>query len=216
MGSAEIPHVFRDAPVDIEVTKRANTLFSTDLLSLSEDSLNVTEDLAPLEGPYPEADFPLFRWAKSPVVRLAIPSDTTLSKLTLAFSIRIYVRDSADLDVRLNGRTLADFHIEGSDTWFSQTLEIPITSAENILELRDVTISNQPDWDDYLNRYPDVKDYLISEDIPLEKGARDHYTDFGEAEKRLLFMKRFVQPTPPRDSLYYAYRTLKIEGMKSQ
>ena len=72
------------------------------------------------------------------------------------------------------------------------------------------SISDEPDWLDYLERYPDVKNFVLSQKVPLEQGGREHWESFGRKETRTLDVKH--EPVTVPDSLYYVFRSLRVEG----
>ena len=82
-----------------------------------------------------------------------------------------------------------------------------------MIEIRSVTLGTEPDWLDYLERYPDIKAYVLSQHIPLVQGAREHYEAFGRKENRALHLQRHIE-TLSGDPLYYMFRTLRVAGFR--
>ena len=217
IGFTEIPHLFRDKPAEPKMPLSSSaSLFVAEVISANATIAVAAEGLASLEGPYPKWNLPLFRWAKSPVVRLKIPATEKLDRLQLSFGVRLHVRDSADLDVLLNGVLVQHYHIEGSTTWSNQTLQLNPQPGENIVEFRNVSVGTEPDWLGYLNQYRDVRDWLVAQNIPLEQGAQKHYELNGKAEGRVLNSKRTTVPVDSPDQLYFIFRNLRLEGFRSQ
>ena len=73
-----------------------------------------------------------------------------------------------------------------------------------------------PDWLGYLELYPDVKAYVLSQGQALEEGARLHYETYGRAEHRNLPKKPDPAPTSaPPESEYFVYRSLVVEGFSN-
>jgi hypothetical protein len=125
----------------------------------------------------------------------------------------LHVRETADLDLVFNGRLVQHYRIEGSTTWLDKSIDLPVLAGENTLEFRNVAVGADPDWMDYLERYPDVKDYLVAHKIPLEAGAKEHYELKGKSEGRTVNLQRKTLTTP--EGLYFAYRSLRVEGFPS-
>ena len=93
-----------------------------------------------------------------------------------------------------------------------QTLELVPQAGINVLELNDATFTKEPDWIDYLARYPDVKNYLETNKLPIEAGARDHFASKGQAEGRTLRMRATNRLESPPESYYFIYRSIRLEG----
>jgi hypothetical protein len=98
--------------------------------------------------------------------------------------------------------------------WFIKQLTLAPKPGPNVIEFRNVAVGNEPDWLDYLDRHPDVKDYVLGQGIPLEQGAREHYEMFGKKENRTLHMKRRTE-TLAGEPYYYMFRTLRIDAFRS-
>ena len=77
-----------------------------------------------------------------------------------------------------------------------------------------MSVGTEPDWLEYLERYPDVKNYVVSQKIPLAQGARDHYETHGRQEGRILNRQRKLETIESADPLYYVFRYLRLEGYK--
>jgi hypothetical protein len=210
IGQADIPYLAREAPP----TEDTSALFSTELVSTNPKPSPVSsEGLAAAEGPYPHWNLPLFRWAKSPVVHLAIPATEKLARIRLSFGVRLHVRESADLDIVFNGRLVQHYRIEGSGAWLDRSIELPTLAGINTIEFRNVTVGQDVDWQDYLERYRDVKDFMIAHNIPLEQGAKEHYEAKGKSEGRTVNLQRQTATAP--EGLYFAFRRLHVEGFPS-
>ena len=120
------------------------------------------------------------------MVRLTLPATEGLDLLELTFSLRPQARENATLDVVLNGALVKNYRITGRTTWVGQKLTLAPKTGVNVLEFRNVTVGTEPDWLDYLERNPDVKAYVVSQNIPLEQGAQAHYETHGKHENRVL------------------------------
>ncbi len=214
LGAVDIPYLFRDEPPDVEAPQNALSLFSDELIAVDPRTRIVSEGLAAHEGPYAEWNLPLFRWAKAPVVRLTVPADKKLGRLQLTFSARLHARPSGGFDVLCNGRLVQHYQFPDDTTWVDGTLDLAPVAGENVIEFRNVTLGSDPDWLDYLERYPDVKNYLVAQHIPLEKGAREHWELKGRAEHRVLYRQRLNVSVEPPNQLYYLFRELRIEGFR--
>ncbi len=189
-------------------------LFAVEFIS-REPTRNVSATgLAPLEGPYPQWNLPLFRWVKQPAVRVAIPGDARLREIQLTLSVRLQVRERGILEVVHNGRVVQTLRLQGREQWHDKVVKLAADPGENVLELRDRADADAPDWLAYLEKNPDVKQYVVSSGQPLEEGAQRHYESHGKAEGRVLPMTAnpASAATPP-DSLYFAYRHLRVEGL---
>jgi 4-amino-4-deoxy-L-arabinose transferase-like glycosyltransferase len=214
LGHVEIPYFFRDQPPEIEAPQNPLALFSDELVTAVPKTRIISRGLAAPEGPYPQWNLPVIRWVKAPVLRLDIPAEPHLSRLDLSFELCLHVRESAHIDVLLNGEIVASYPWEGSTRWLIQDLSLRPKPGLNVIEFRNVTVGTEPDWLDYLARYPDVKNYVLSQHIPLERGAKEHYETFGRKENRTLHLKRQIATLPGPDQLYYLFRSLRIEGFR--
>ncbi len=192
-------------------------LFSTELVS-SEAVRNMTlTGLASFEGPYPQWDLPQIRWAKQPTVRVTVPADPKLRSLRLSFSLRLQFRNTSELEVLHNGVSVQRFSLFGSTEWLDRTLQIPANPGINVIELIDRSGGYVPDWLGYLDLNPDVKKYVLSQHVTPEDGAKQHYDSNGRSEGRYLPMRASDAATPPpQDSLYYVYRSLRLDGLSGQ
>ena len=214
IGTIDIPYLFRDQPPDVEAPDNPSTLFSDELVAAEPKTRIIADGLAPHEGPYPQWDLPMIRWAKSPVVRLEIPASDQLDRLDLYFSLRLHARDSATVDVLFNGELVKTMKLEGRTAWFSQNLQLTPRAGRNVVEFRNVAVGTEPDWLDYLERYPDVKAFVVAQKIPLEQGAREHWENFGKRESRVLNLKRQTEKIAMPEQLYYLFRSLSIDGYR--
>ena len=61
-----------------------------------------------------------------------------------------------------------------------------------------------PDWETYLNTYPDVKSYVLSQGQDPAEGAKLHYESHGRAENRVLTMKKRTKDQLPDWAAYLA------------
>jgi 4-amino-4-deoxy-L-arabinose transferase-like glycosyltransferase len=214
IGSMDIPYLFRDEPPDVEAPQNPISLFSEELVAADPKTRIKTEGLAPPEGPYPQWDLPLIRWVKAPVMRLEIPPQKNLGRLELSFELRLHSREAAQFDVLFNGEIVAAYDWANRTGWFIKQLTLAPKPGPNVIEFRNVAVGNEPDWLDYLDRHPDVKNYVLGQGIPLEQGAREHYEMFGKKENRTLHMKRRTE-TLPGEPYYYMFRTLRIDAFRS-
>ncbi|MBA4135787.1 MAG: hypothetical protein C0518_00560 [Opitutus sp.] len=214
LGSSDVPYLFRDQPAEAETPHDPMSLFAEELVAFPLKTSITTEGLAAPEGPYPQWDLPLIRWAKAPVVRLEIPGSNQLGTLNLSFELALHAREGAWIDVVHNGETVKAYRWEGPKRWLIQSLQLPAKPGKNIIEFRNVAVTDVPDWMDYLARYPDVKDYLVSQNIPLEKGAQEHWEAFGQRERRSLFTHRQTERIAGPDQLYYIFRRLRVDGFR--
>jgi hypothetical protein len=131
--------------------------------------------------------------------------------------VRLQVRTEGVLEVRFNGATVQRLDMAGSNEWFDRTLELPAAPGVNVIELVDRTGGDVPDWLGYLDLNPDVKKYVLAQGLRPEIGAEQHYENAGRSEGRYLPMKASDQtPPPPPDSLYYVYRSLRVDGLAGQ
>ncbi len=213
IGSIDIPYLFRDKPPEFEAAQNPASLFADELVGAAKTKVTVAGLAAP-EGPYDQWGLPVIRWAKAPVVRIEIPAVSDLAQLQLSFGLRLQARDSASIDVVLNGELVKNYRVEGQTVWLNQSLTLTPRTGPNVLEFRNVAVGTEPDWLDYLERYPDVKGYLVTQHIPLEKGAREHYELKGKAEGRTVNLQRQTVPVTSADPLYYIFRSLRLEGLR--
>ena len=215
IGAIDVPYLTRDQPPEDEAAQNPTSLFSDELVDAQPKTRILTEGLAALEGPYAQWDLPVIRWAKSPVVRLEIPASNQLGRLQLSFGVRLQARDVAFLDVVFNGQLVKNYRLAGRTEWFDDTLQLMPQPGKNVLEFRNVAVGD-PDWLDYVERYPDVKAYLIAQNIPFEKGAQEHWESFGRHETRTLNLKRKTETISSPTPLYYLFRSLRVEGFRKQ
>ncbi len=214
LARGEMPFTVRRSEINSAPPPDSAALFTAEFIAREPERRLDVSGLAALEGPYVQGDLPLFRWSKQPVVRITIPADARLHELKLTFSVRLQMREESGLEVLHNGQIVKSFRFQGSTDWHTESIRFPAIPGENVVELRDSSSSNAPDWLAYLKANPDVKDYVVSQGVPLEEGARQHYESFGRTEGRNLPLrsKSVVSPVPP-DSLYYIYRILRVEGL---
>ncbi|WP_438479482.1 hypothetical protein [Oleiharenicola lentus] len=190
-------------------TLDSNSQFASDLV-LDHDSSDITSDgLLPVEGPFPFGDRSYVRRASKTSVKLTVKPLADASHLRLSFSVRFHDRKIAGLKILFNGEVVKEYRLEGDDSWLNESLEFTPRSGTNVIEFRDQVLTSEPNWLEYVERYPDVKKYLLSNNIPLEAGARDHYKFSGQPEGR----KINLRPIPrPSDSCYFMFRHIKLEG----
>ena len=84
--------------------------------------------------------------------------------------------------------------------------------GENVVEFRDIPLPSEPDWLEYLERYPDVKNYLITRKLPLEQGAHDHFESNGRAEGRSIHLRAVPGPD---EGYYFMFRNIRLEGFRT-
>lgn len=214
IGSANIFYLVRDLPPEVEAPDDPAFIFTDELVAANRPILVASEGLAAPEGPYVQWDLPVIRWAKAPVVRLEIPARKDLALLDLTFSLRLQARDAATVDVVLNGQVVKSYSPRDRHAWVDDKLSLVPQPGVNVVEFRNVVAGTEPDWLDYLARYPDVKAYLDSQHYPYEKGASEHYALFGPKEHRLLFNKRRTESLPEASPFYYLFRTLRLDGFR--
>ena len=200
-------------PLDAELPSGPNSLFVTDLVLAKPSDRVRIDGLLPVEGPFPQWNLPFLRWTRSPVTRITLAQREGLKRIRLTFSVRLHVRKKGALDVVFNGRLIQHYPIYQSDVWRDDTLDFTTQAGPNVVEFRDGPINEQPDWAGYLVQNPDVKDYLVSQNLPLLTGAREHYKLHGEAERRPLKVK--VEPEPAPDGYYFMFRNIRLEGFSS-
>lgn len=186
------------------------SLFLTDLVLARDRGTFAIAGLDPTEGPFPLRDLPYIRMARQPVVEIRIPAQSELSRLKLTFSARLLARPKAELDIFFNGKRVGHCRFESPTAWQEQTIDIEATAGENTLEFRDVPLQAELNWKAYLETYPDVLNYLISNNIPLEAGAIEHYTLSGRPEGRI--MKMMAIPSPKPGDYFFVFRQLQLEG----
>ncbi len=214
IGSANIFHLARDLPPEVEAPDNPAFIFSDELVAASRTSIVTSTGLADAEGPYLQWDLPVIRWAKAPVVRLEIPATKDLALLDLTFSLRLQARASATIDVALNGQVVKSYSPNDVHAWLDDKLSLVPKPGVNVIEFRNVVAGSEPDWLDYLERYPDVKAYLDSQHYPYEKGAAEHYAMFGPKEHRLLLNKRHLETLPASSPYYFLFSSLRIDGFR--
>ena len=215
LGAVDLPRLYRNLPANYEAPDDPSLLFVDELVVPHPEPHFLTEGLASPEGPYPQWDLPLIRWAKAPVTRIEIPATDQMARMEVTFSLRLGTRDAADIDVVFNGQLIKGYHVPGGAYWFTQTLSLIPQPGKNVLEFRNVSVSNEPDWEDYLNRNPDVKAYVVSLKVPPDQGAKEHWDSFGRHETRTLQMKRQTVSLGSSEPLYYQFRQLRLTAYRN-
>lgn len=214
MGAIDIPYLIRESSSDVEAPHDPTMLFSDELVGNDLRPHILIEGLAPPEGPYPQWSLPLIRWAKAPVVRLEIPATEQLGQLEVAFSVRLEARPSALLDVLFNGRLMRTYQLDGRTNWLNQNLHLTPQPGANVLEFRNVTTDAAPDWLEYLDRYPDVKAYLLAQNTPLEQGAQEHFENHGRREGRTVNFHHLTETLDESAQFYYVFGSLRVNGFR--
>ncbi len=216
LGSTAIPYLPStnqdQPPIDPSLPTSTSSIFVTDVVLSKDPGALGVEGLLPVEGPFPQWDLPYLRWQRQPAAVITIPPTGGFDRLQLSFSVRLNVRRKAALDVLFNGQLVQNYRIDDHTTWLDQTLELTPQPGANVLEFRDAPLNNEPDWLDYLERYPDVKKHVSSTRVPLEQGAREHYEGHGRAEGRTI--RTILKPEPAPDGYYFMYRNIRLEGFK--
>lgn len=215
LGSGEMPFTVWKLILETKLPPAPDALFSTELVSGEPARVLSVNGLAALEGPYAQWDMPLFRWAKQPSLQITVPPFPNCARLRLKFSLRLQVRDEASIEVRHNGQAVQTFLLSGRFDWHTRSIDVDAAPGTNVFELRDRTGEPTPDWVAYLERNPDVRRHLESKGEPLEAGAKRHYESNGRAEGRFLPV-RAGAAEKPRDSLYFAFRNLRVEGFPAR
>lgn len=210
-GAAELPYGIRENQKPAPLAAVGDRLFAAELVAEGPTGFVAARGLGPVEGPYPQWDLPLVRWARAPAVRLTVPPLDQLGRLHLVLSVRGHVRDDTRLAILHNSVPVTDTWLLDRGTWTDLTVELTPRDGENVIELRDLTAEGRPDWAGYLDRYPDVKAWLVSQGTPLEAGARAHYLSHGRAEGRELPLGPAGLSAPP-DNLHFLFRRLRVEG----
>ncbi len=213
LGVAVMPHLARDLPEEVEAPFDPTMVFAEELVAGGSSSRLQVTGLRKTEGPYPQWELPRIRWATEPVVRLELPPMAALQRIELTYSLRPQAREQATVDVLLNGMIVQSTAMEGRTAWVDRTVSLTPGPGNNVIEFRHVSVGTTPNWLDYLERYPDVKAFVISQNVPLERGAREHYENFGKKENRALYLQRRTE-TLPGEPLYYVFRRLKLEGYR--
>jgi hypothetical protein len=214
-GGVDIPYIHRNLPPEVEAPNDSLVVIADELVLAHPESRISTTGLSPAEGPYAHWDLPVIRWARAPVVRLDIPEIDQLARLELSFRVRLQMRASGHLDVWWNGQLVKECALEGATRWFSFTLPLTPIAGPNVLEFRHAVVGTEPDWLDYLERYPDVKAYVVAQNIPLEKGAREHYELFGRNEHRAVYLRRLPETVTDPNQPYYLFSSIRLDGFRT-
>lgn len=217
VAEGELPFTARQSDFVAGPPISRDTIFTSELVSDAAVHNIAVTGLASIEGPYPQWDLPRFRWAKQATVRVNVPANVKLRILRVTFSARLQVRDDAVLELLHNGVPVRRFGLLGRHEWVTETVDIPATPGENIIEFADRSDGDLPDWLAYLDQNPDVKKFVASQNQTPEAGAKQHYETHGRAEGRHLPMRpNSTAGGAPLDSLYFAYRSLRIDGLSGQ
>jgi len=214
LGAVSIPRLTREKPPEFGTPFEPTVIFRDKLIANDPISYIAVTGLEAAEGPYPQWNLPLVRWARQPSVQLDIPADDDLVTLQLTFSLRSFVRERATIALLHNGQLVKYYDLDDHNAWIDESLALKPAAGRNVIEFRNVALGTVVDWIDYLERYPDVKAYVVSQKAPLEQGAREHYEAFGRKEHRALHFKHTLEPAPVADSRYYIFRDLVVEGLR--
>jgi len=209
----DLPSVDLPNSADSLLPSSPLSIFSTDLVLRNATGPIHTEGLLPTEGPFPQWDLPYIRWAQQPDVKIVIPATPRLASLRLSFSVRLHVRQLAEFELRFNGVSIRRYRLEGQMRWLNETLTLDPKPGTNILEFHDLPLSPQPNWLEYLDRYPDVRQHVLAHNLPLEEGAKEHYELSGKAEGRTV--KLIEPPKAGKAPYYFMFRSVHLEGFRS-
>ena len=192
-----------------------NNVFSLDFIGKGTTSDNYVVSLEPHEGPYAQLSLPLFRWAKQQSVSIVSPAHDEMKHIRLTFSVRLQVRDNAELELLHNNKRVKLYHLTDKTAWLDDTIDIPSTPGENIIELRDTLADVRSDWSAYLSSNPDVLQWVKEQGLPLEMGAEQHFNRLGRKEGRVLPLKKMpgIKNVPP-ESHFFVFRKLQLVGRK--
>lgn len=189
-----------------------DALFRVQLVSMPPDEhLRVGPGLTAPEGPFPQWDLPVFRWARAETFTLRVPESRKLGQIRLSFSARLHLRHKAIMEVLCNGQKLRQVDFDDPSTWHEVTFSFPARTGENIIEFRDAELPLEPDWAGYLERYPDVKRFVEAAHQLPKEGALEHYKSCGKAEGRI--MNFLPVPRPAPDAFFFMFRSLRVEGL---
>lgn len=217
LAEGDLPFTARHSDFSNTPVFSRDTIFSSELIDIAPSTAVGVVGLGAPEGPYPQWDLPMIRWAKSPSVKITVPANTKLRTLRLSLSTRLQVRDASVLEILHNGVSVQRLALAGSANWAARTVDLPAAPGVNVIELIDRSGGDVPDWNAYLDQNADVKKHLLARGENLEAGAQQHYETHGRAEGRYLPMRLGGSSSvPPPDSLYYVYRTLRIDGLSGQ
>jgi len=145
-------------------------------------------------------------------MRLIIPAQVGLGHLRIRYSLGLLQRDKTEIEVFFNGRKVKQSRLSHQLGWIDDTLDLNALPGENVLEFTDIPIQQELDWRGYLERYPDVMLYLVSNNIPLEAGALEHYEFSGRPAGRIMLTRKI--PTPIRGAYHFVFRLLQVEGLR--
>jgi len=216
VGTMDMPHLAREESADTETPFDPYKIASDQFITSAPQTRAAVTGLGPLEGPFPQWDLPAIRWAKAPIVRITVPPHSQRSTIDLAFELCAQTRESVGIEVAFNGRTIKQYRWGGAGRWLIQDLHFPaVPGTTNTIEFRSVSLGSEPDWLDYLDRYPDVKAYVQSQGTPLAQGAREHWENFGQKEGRELFRQRRLDALPEDAPLYFMFRNLRVDALRS-
>lgn len=187
-------------------------LFAADVVRADHPLISVSPGLHAAEGPFGSGAWPRIRWAMRPAIQLELTATPELTHARLSFSLRLYRRAHAEVEVLLNGTPLKKYPLSADGPWLDESLSLTLQPGPNQIEFRDTVGESEPEWEEYLERYPDVKSFLLATNTPLAVGAREHYEASGRAEGRIM---RWRPVPPPERSAYFMFRQLQVEGFNS-
>lgn len=194
-----------------------DALFNLNLIATDSAGDKSVSGLRALEGPYPQWSLPLFRWAAQPTVRIVSPARDDLKQIQVILSIRLQIRENAELELLHNGKRVKLYNLMGRTSWLDDSVNLPAAQGENIIELRDTLADVQPDWESYLANNPDAVLWAKRQGLATLPGAEQHYDRIGRGEGRaVIFKKMSEKQNTPADSLYFVFRTLRVVGLKEE
>ncbi len=187
-------------------------LFSTDLVA--DTSASPVLFASGLLSPEPASllfNSPRIREMRASPIRIVIPTTRGMTRLRITLSARVQWNSRGILELHANGRMVRPITFTDTANWHEEIFDLPARDGENVVELRNAPLPQEPDLLDYLDRYPDVRLHLEMIRQPLLQGAREHYEHSGRAEGRTVRLLAPAQPAP--DDLLYIFRTLRVEGL---
>ena len=199
-----------DNKLDVTNGKSGSLLFLSELVGPeSSEPVRAEPSLGAMEGPFPQWDLPLIRWARAATIKLQIPSTKNLARVRLRIEARLHIRSNAILEIAANNKVLRRLEFRNATEWLETVIEFPAQLGENIIELRDIPLPPEPDWIAYMERYPDVKRYAEGIRQPLREAAWEHYRLSGQHEGRIM---TYLPPLAD-NTFFFMFRRMQVQGL---
>ncbi len=138
-----------------------NDIHGADLINEARPLKVLVNGFRFCEGPYPQWDLPVVRWADKSRARLTFYNPREVSgPVILSMSFRPHIRSSALMEVRFNGKKLKEYTLTSGSTWRDDELQLTPKGGANTLEFDFPLMKNEKPLPDSL--------YMLFRTLSLE------------------------------------------------